>query len=125
MKILLDTHVLIWLLTEPERVSKQAIKELEKPDNIVYVSAASTWEMSIKQSAGKLDIPDDFKKVMQHYRFTELPITIEHTIRVKELPLLHKDPFDRLLVAQAIEEKLTLVTRDSLIEQYAIKTLKA
>ena len=124
MKLLLDTHVLLWWLAE-EPLEAGAREAIESPRNVVCVSAASAWEMGIKVGLGKLRPPESLSIRLREERFTPLPVTVEHGLRVGELPLLHKDPFDRLLVAQAQLEGLTIVTRDERIAQYDVETLAA
>jgi len=119
-RLLVDTHVLIWLLARPDEVKPDARSKIEDPSSETFVSIASFWECSIKLSLGKLTILDErirpelrgFAAATRDVGLEFLPITIAHTERVRDLPLLHRDPFDRMLVAQAIEENLTLVTRD-------------
>lgn len=125
MTLLLDTHVLIWWLMQPERLSAAARDAIASGGNIVFVSAASVWEMEIKSRLGKLAMPDDLDAQMRRERFTELPIRIAHARAMAELPLLHRDPFDRMLVAQSRVETLTLVTTDPLVLAYGGRTLQA
>ena len=124
MKLLLDTHVLLWWLAE-ERVTTEAQEAIQSPRNVVCVSAASAWEMGIKVSLGKLRVPESLSARLREERFTPLAVTVDHGLRVGELPLLHNDPFDRLLVAQAQLEGLTIVTRDPRIAAYDVETLVA
>lgn len=122
--LLLDTHALIWALTAPHRLPAHAAAGIRAPENEVYVSAASTWEIAIKSALGK--ITADLEAVVGAVRaaaFEELPITIAHTLRLRELPAHHRDPFDRVLVAQALVEHLTIVTHDRLIAAYAVPRL--
>ena len=121
MKLLLDTHILLWAANEPERLSAQAIALLEDPDNELLFSAASLWEVSIKNSLGR----DDFKVDARLLRrglldngYVELPITSAHAVYVESLPAIHKDPFDRILIAQATAEGITLVTADGMVAKY-------
>jgi PIN domain nuclease of toxin-antitoxin system len=125
MNILLDTHVLIWALENNPTLSKTAVDCIVDGSNMVFVSAASVWEINIKMSMGKLEAPDNLLEEIRLHRFTPLPMTLEHAQLAGRLPDIHKDPFDRMLVAQAMMEKLTLATRDKLIEGYKIKTVKA
>lgn len=125
MRLLLDTHVLLWALESPTTLRPEARAAIENPRNPVLVSAASTWELGVKSAVGKLRVPDDLAYQLREKRFTPLPVTVEHGLRVGELPLLHKDPFDRLLVAQAQLEGLTIVTRDRRIALYGVETLAA
>jgi PIN domain nuclease of toxin-antitoxin system len=123
-RLLLDTHALIWALSSPRRLPARVASSIRDPDNDVYVSAVSTWEIAIKAMLRK--IRADVAAVVRALRdagFEELPITIAHTVRVRTLPLRHRDPFDRLLVAQAIEERLTIVTHDPLVRAYDVTSV--
>ena len=125
MNILLDTHVLIWALELNPTLSDNAVKAITNSDNMVFVSAASVWEIEIKKSMGKLETPDNLLEEIDLHQFTHLPISLEHARLAGKLPFVHKDPFDRVLIAQAIHERLTLVTRDEIIPRYDVKILKA
>jgi len=118
MKYLLDTHVLLWCLMDNKDLSPKVREKIRDENNIIYVSAVSTWEIVIKKAIGKLDIIDDFEFALIKSRFTLLPIQISHTLAVSKLPLIHGDPFDRLLVAQCKIEGLTLITQDKNIMKY-------
>jgi PIN domain nuclease of toxin-antitoxin system len=122
--LLLDTRVLIWALSAPRRLPTRVAALIRDPDTDVYMSAASTWEIAIKSTLGKIDA--DLAAVVRAARaadFDELPVTIAHTERLRDLPAHHRDPFDRLLVAQALEERLTLVTQDRFIAAYSVAHL--
>lgn len=123
MKLLLDTHVFIWLDTAPEKISPAALVACLDAGNTLYLSVASVWEMLIKQRLGKLnlDIPlEEMLKVQQDVNQLQvLPIDLEHVLAVQDLPLHHNDPFDRLLIAQAKVENARLVTADSQFARYA------
>lgn len=123
--LLLDTHVLLWWLTEPERLSPHALDSIASADQRVFVSAASAWEIGIKLSVGKLRLRIDLDEMVDNSRFEHLAVSLRHGLGVRDLPLLHRDPFDRLLVAQARIEALTLVTRDLRIRQYDVPVLEA
>ncbi len=125
MKVIIDTHVLLWWLDEPKSLSKEARDVLAQQENIVYVSAASTWEIAIKQSLGKLKIPKGIEVVLEKNSFTELSISILHSRAVAQLPSIHGDPFDRLLIAQTICEKASIITRDKIFSKYHIPVIKA
>ncbi len=125
MNILLDTHVLIWTLENNPTLSESAANHIINGENMVFVSAASVWEISIKMSMGKLQAPDNLLEEIRLHRFTPLPITFEHAQLAANLPDIHKDPFDRMLIAQAIKEQLILATRDKVIGEYKVKLLKA
>lgn len=122
MRLLLDTHVVLWWLADSAELSGE-IKDLLDTEPAVYVSAVSPWEIAIKQSLGKLTGPEDLAERVRDSQFTSLPITTGHGVRAGRLPQHHRDPFDRLLVAQAQIEGLTLVTRDQWIEQYDVRVL--
>lgn len=125
MNILLDTHALIWALENNPKLSQVARNAICDGKNVVFVSAASVWEISIKKAMGKLEFPDTLAEEIELHRFTPLNINTEHAQLAGELPDIHRDPFDRMLIAQAMIEKLTLVTRDRLIAKYDVKILKA
>lgn len=125
MTLLLDTHVLLWWLDEPRLLSEAARKAIADGKNPVYVSAAVVWEISIKRSLGKLDAPDDLEAAITANRFLPLPVTIPHALAVAGLPSLHRDPFDRLLIAQAKHEGFKLVSRDPHIPAYGVPHIVA
>ena len=126
MRYLLDTHAILWFLAKDNSLSSNA-KEIIEQNKSVYVSIASLWEISIKFSIKKLDIllPDMSIFIDQYIKnsFTILPITPQHIEEVSTLPFIHRDPFDRMLVAQAKVEDMTLITHDQYIPQYPIKTV--
>ncbi len=124
MKLLLDTHALIWWLSKDSRLSAKAHEEIANPHNLVFVSAASAWEIAIKKSLKKLEAPDDLPKQIKSKKFQPLPISIEQALTVEKLPLHHQDPFDRILIAQAQVLNLTIVTRDSKFDAYNISLIK-
>ena len=125
MNLLLDTHVLLWIAAGDDKLGPQARAAIEDGRRLVFVSAATTWEIAIKSGLGRLDVPDDYLEMLQHYRFTPLDIRHEHALAVRALPSLHRDPFDRMLVAQARTEGLVLVTRDPNVRGYDVSTLDA
>ena len=123
--ILIDTHVFIWLAEDDPNLPVAIRDTLENMDN-VFVSIASFWEISIKLKIGKLSLCDDFNSIeasFQATRFKLLPITLKDTIQLYNLPLHHKDPFDRILVSQAINHSLILVSRDQALDDYPIQRL--
>lgn len=122
MKILLDTHALIWAAVDPDRLSERAEEVIVDSRNDVYVSAVSAWEIAIKRAKGLLRFPDLDDRVLRALRFMELPVSIHHGSAVGRLPIHHRDPFDRMLVAQARSESMTIVTRDSMITAYDVRT---
>jgi len=125
VRLLLDTHALLWALENPSLLKAETRAAIERARTPVLVSAASAWEIGVKLSVGKLRAPLDLTQQLRDKRFTPLPVSVEHGLRVSELPLLHRDPFDRLLVAQAQLEGLTIVTRDPRIAAYDVETLAA
>ena len=125
MSLLLDTHTLLWWLEDPGLLSKRARREIRDGKNKVYVSAAVVWEIVIKQSLGKLDVPDNLEDVLLANHFVPLPISVSHVLTLQSLPAHHKDPFDRVLIAQAVHEGLTLVTRDENIQKYSVSCIVA
>jgi PIN domain nuclease of toxin-antitoxin system len=121
MKILLDTHLLLWAAGHPNRLSATAKKLIDSPANEVLFSAASVWEVAIKRGLGRSDSQADprlLRRGLLDNGYTELPILSEHVVAIESLPPIHKDPFDRLLVAQAIVEGITLLTVDSVVAEY-------
>ncbi|MCI0386176.1 type II toxin-antitoxin system VapC family toxin [Streptomyces sp. CNQ085] len=122
MRLLLDTHVVLWWLDDSPELSGE-VKDLLDTEPAVYVSAVTPWEISIKQSLGKLEGPADLAERVRDSQFTGLPVTAGHGVRAGRLPEHHRDPFDRMLVAQAQTEGMTLVTRDKWIPQYDVRVM--
>ena len=120
MNLLLDTHILLWWLAASSELPESAEKLLRDNKNLVFVSSATMWEIAIKRNLGKLDIPSTYRDDIADQGFRELPITWDHARKTELLPSIHRDPFDRMLVAQALSEDLTLVTTDDNIRQYDI-----
>ncbi len=117
----MDTQILLWAAGQPERLSAAARKLLEDPKNELLFSAASLWEITIKNGLGRQDFrvePRLLRRGLLDNGYTELPITSEHAVSIDTLPPLHKDPFDRLLLGQALSEGITLVTADAQLAQY-------
>ncbi len=126
MNLLLDTHTFLWAVDDNPNLSQEARAAIIDGNNLVFVSAATAWEISIKRAIGKLSVPyGSYLNELKAHRFTSLDITTEHALAVENLPQHHKDPFDRLLIAQAQIEKFTLVTRDTRIKQYAVQMINA
>mgnify|MGYP001140089387 CR=1 FL=1 len=125
MNLLLDTHTLLWWLTDDPTLSRAARSAIADQGNTVYLSPVVVWELRIKQGLGKLELPDEFREVLDAQPFTELPITSAHAHEIAVLPSRHRDPFDRMLVAQARLEKLTLVSRDAFLADYGVDVLEA
>lgn len=129
MKVLLDTHVWLWLRTQPERVREDVRAQLADERAELLLSAASSWEIAIKHALGKLPLPEPpntyVPSRMRSDGVDGLPVTHAHALRVADLPHHHGDPFDRLLVAQAQVEKLTIVTVDPQLERYDVPVIRA
>lgn len=125
MQLLLDTHTLIWWLANNPTLSNKAKDAIADPDHLVFVSAASAWEIALKKSLGKLQAPDDLAIQIKQKNFISLAINIDHALAVEKLPLHHQDPFDRILIAQATCEQMTIVTRDRKFDVYEIHTIKS
>jgi PIN domain nuclease of toxin-antitoxin system len=123
MRFLVDTHALLWALGEPSALSRQARDALADPSNLIVVSSASLWECAIKASIGKLDLPEDFFDSVPEAGYEVMPIRISHLNVYRTLPMHHRDPFDRMLVAQARAEALTLISRDPDIAKYDVAVL--
>jgi PIN domain nuclease of toxin-antitoxin system len=121
MKFLLDTHLLLWAAGEPRKLSKQARTLIENQNNELLFSVASLWEVTIKRGLGRKDFKVDarlLRRGLLDNGYAEMPILSDHVVATESLPPLHKDPFDRVLVAQATAEGITLLTTDSLVSQY-------
>ena len=121
MKLLLDTHLLLWAAGEPDRLSADARSAIEAPGNELFFSAASIWEIAIKRSIGRADFQVDarlMRRGLLDNGYSELPVGSEHAVAIDGLPSIHKDPFDRMLVAQAMVEGITLLTADAVVAQY-------
>jgi PIN domain nuclease of toxin-antitoxin system len=125
VSLLLDTQVLLWCLADPGRLSHRTRRRIESPTERVLVSAVSAWEIEIKRALGKLKAPDDLDRQLSERRFAELELRVQHVQELWTLPDLHRDPFDRMLIAQASAEGLTLVTADERVRAYPVKTLGA
>ncbi len=127
MRILIDTHIFIWADLSPEKISASARRHLSDPQNTLTLSTASLWEMQIKLAIGKLTLrlplADLVREQQQNNGFEILPITLEHVVSLENLPFHHKDPFDRLLIAQAQSENLPILTADSVFDLYPIRRL--
>ncbi len=125
MNLLLDTHALLWWLDDNPTLSKEARAAISEPTNVIFISAATIWEIRIKQSLGKLKIPKNFREVLEAQPFEKLDITSEHAHRINSVGNYHRDPFDRMLIAQAMVERFTLITRDKNILKYKVPVIKA
>jgi PIN domain nuclease of toxin-antitoxin system len=129
MKILLDTHCLLWMIAEPEKLGRKAQALLEAKDHQLLLSSASLFEIAVKYSLGKLKLPgkpgEYFPAKLDAMNIAEMPVTSHHAYRVSELPWHHRDPFDRLLLAQSIIEKIPLMTADDQLLPYKVKLIDA
>jgi PIN domain nuclease of toxin-antitoxin system len=121
--VLADTHALLWWLADDPRLSDVARDAMSSPDTPVHFSAVSVWEAEIKAAAGKLVVPDDLLGALEADQFSELGVSARHAVEAARLAPLHRDPFDRMLVAQARVEGLTVVTRDPKIAAYGVPVL--
>jgi PIN domain nuclease of toxin-antitoxin system len=121
VNLLLDTHLLLWAAADPEQLSKQAVVFIEDDNNKLYFSAASIWEIVIKSGLQRPDFAVDphlLRRGLVENDYLELPVTVQHTLALSHLPPIHKDPFDRILVAQAEFEGFVLLTSDEVVAQY-------
>jgi PIN domain nuclease of toxin-antitoxin system len=125
LRLLLDTNALFWVLTAPDRLSAEATAAIETEANDVFVSVVSPWELAIKASHGKLRAPDDLESQFTEKRFEILPVAMRHTRAVESLPHHHGDPFDRMLVAQAQVDGMTIVTSDRKMRRYQVALMPA
>ena len=129
MRLLVDTHVLLWSATDPSRLAAPARAALEDGANDVRVSVVSAWEIAIKQSLGKLDLPRPAEQwvpdVLSRIGFEVIELGLGAALRVRQLAWRHRDPFDRLLIAQALEDGCTIVTRDDAFEAYGVAVIRA
>lgn len=126
MIVLLDTHVLLWWLDDPgQLLSVDARDTISEPNNVVIVSSVSVWEIAIKRSLGKLSAPTDLASAITSCGFSTLPISVAHALATESLPMHHRDPFDRMLLAQASIEKATIVTRDPQLAAYGLRIVIA
>ncbi|MTF39356.1 type II toxin-antitoxin system VapC family toxin [Cyanobacterium aponinum] len=127
MKILLDTHCWLWWLVEPEKLSQTAIATIQNNQNKLYLSVASIWEIGIKYKLGKLDLPISpeilIPQQMQIDKISSLSISVAHALNASILPSYHKDPFDRMLIAQSQLESMTIISNDSMFNSYNVQVL--
>ena len=123
MNLLLDTHVFLWMLADPDRLVAGVRRTITDPNHSVFLSAVSGVEISIKRALGKLEAPAGLAEEAEHRGLTHLPLTFRHAETLDSLPPHHADPFDRMLIAQAIAEGLTLVTHDRKFKPYPVKIL--
>jgi PIN domain nuclease of toxin-antitoxin system len=125
MQYLLDTHVVLWWLTEPKKMSKRAQGIIADKENSISVSSVSFWELAIKSPLGRVTIPHNLLSILSQNNFDILPMVAEEALSTVDLPDLHKDPFDRMLIAQAKYNGLIFITRDESIQNYPISIIRA
>lgn len=123
MNLLLDTHIVLWWFSDSTKLSKNSKKIISDTNNIIFVSAATAWEISIKRNLGKLSAPDELGKALEINGFQPIAITLEHAELAGSLPRHHDDPFDRMLIAQSKIDQLTLLTHDKHFKTYKIDLL--
>ena len=123
MKFLLDSHVLLWWLSDHKSLSTKAAMAIKDGENVIFVSAVTAWEISTKRALGKLTAPDELEEVLESNNFQQLPISIRHGLVAGNLPRHHDDPFDRMLIAQSLTEQLTIITHDTRMGQYGVSIL--
>ena len=123
MRLLLDSHALLWWIDDPTRMTSAARHAISSPSNLVFASAVSVWELGLKVSKGKLRLPPDFHTLLRGNGIEPLPFTAEHAVESIALPPVHGDPFDRALIAQCRLESMTLATRDNALGDYGIAIL--
>ncbi len=127
MNLLLDTHIALWAITDSPKLSQKARELIESPKTTIWISVASFWEIAIKYSLGRGDMPISSQQAMSYFResgYRFLAVEAEHAVAVEELPTHHQDPFDRILVAQALVEPMRLMTHDSLVALYSDTIIK-
>jgi PIN domain nuclease of toxin-antitoxin system len=122
MRLLLDSHIAFWALGNPNQLNQACQELLQDGRNDVFVSSASIWELRLKSEKGKLKIPNHFEQALRETGFSELTVKWSHAVKASQLPKIHQDPFDRVLIAQSILEDLVLVTRDANIQNYGTAT---
>ena len=125
MRYLLDSHTLLWAVSQPKELSHQAREEITSSHNVLFVSLASLWELRIKESLGKIKLPEKFYHQLPEAGYELLALSLSHIDTFGKLPFHHRDPFDRMLVAQAMVEQLILMTRDEEIPHYEVNILKS
>ncbi len=123
-QLLLDTHTFLWCLSDVEQLAEDTRTTIADPHNDVFVSAITGWEIAVKRAKGRLVAPDNLSVLVEERGFTHLPLTFHHAEQAGSLPMHHRDPFDRLLIAQARTEGLILVTRDDHIRRYDVATME-
>jgi PIN domain nuclease of toxin-antitoxin system len=123
VKLLLDTHVLVWWLEDARALGRRGRRLIAEPENAIFVSSVSIWELRIKQAIGKIVLPDTFEAELANEGFESLSMTATHAHAVKDLPMYHRDPFDRMLIAQARCDDLVLLTHDAIAGRYDVQSI--
>jgi PIN domain nuclease of toxin-antitoxin system len=123
VRVLLDTHAVLWALEGGDRLSSNAREVIENETNEVLVSVASAWEMAVKRALGKLNVPDDLPEAIADAGFLQRLVRFADCARLASLPTIHRDPFDRMLVSQALQDGIPLVTQDEMIARYPLQTI--
>jgi PIN domain nuclease of toxin-antitoxin system len=124
VNLLLDTHALLWWLADAQELGPIARDAIRDPSRVVFFSAVNIWEIVVKKALGKLTVPGNFARVLEEQPFERLPMSVDHAFQVAELPMHHRDPFDRLLIAQCLVEGLTMVTHDGDIAKYDVPLVR-
>ena len=124
-RLLLDTHAFVWWVTDVSKLAEGARAAIADPRNEVFVSAITGWEVAVRRAKGRMTAPDNLSAMVDEKGFTHLPLTFHHAEQAGNLPMHHRDPFDRFLIAQAQAEGLVLVTRDARIPLYGVRTMSA
>ena len=124
-RLLLDTHAFVWCLADVSKLAEGARAAIADPRHEVFVSAVTGWEITVKRAKGRMTAPDNLLSMIDDMGFTHLPLTFHHAEQAGNLPMHHRDPFDRFLIAQAQAEGLVLVTRDARIPLYGVRTMAA
>lgn len=125
MKLLLDTHAFLWWTADDKALSRLARDAIGEQANTIFLSVVSIWEMGIKKSMNRLQMPENIEEEIERRRISALPVKVAHAVIAPQLPKIHGDPFDRMLIAQAQIEGLTIITRDRAFAKYDVKLLKA
>ena len=124
-RLLLDTHVFIWWMSGSANLGSMAIKQISDPENKVFISAVSVWEMMIKRQLGNLECPDNLDSIIEELGFEQLNISAQHAVQTGHLPMHHKDPFDRMLIAQSQVDGLQIITKDERFSDYQVSLIDA
>lgn len=122
-RFIIDTHIFVWWMEKDNRLRKNIENIIADPQNFIFLSTVCVWELVTKKKIGRLRLPKDWKETVNSGRFEILPINLEHVLALETLPLYHKDPFDRMLIAQAQVENCRLITVDPKIKKYKVRTL--